>query len=320
MIFYIFLFLISSLALAFAGKWTVGALTKIAYLSHWREFIVAFFAVSLGAVAPEFFIGIVSALRSVPELSFGNVVGQNIILFTLAVTLSTLVLKGSMDTNSRTVKATSNFAVVAAVLPIILAFNGVLSRIDGIILILSFVFFVSWLFKKEERFTKIYDEKLEIKKKDFSRELFKNVAIAFGGLALIVLSAEGIINSAIVFSKSFQIAIPIVGIVIVAAGTGFPEIYFSIKLAFRGNSWMILGGIMGAIAMSSTLVLGTVALINPIKIDNFSPFAISFIFLILSALLFFIFIRTKNKITKKEAVFLLLFYILFVLSILIIGN
>ena len=80
---------------------------------------------------------------------------------------------------------------------------------------------------------------------------------------------------------------------------------------------MVLGNLMGSIIVPATLVLGIVALIRPIEIADFSPFAIARLFLIIAAFFFLFFVRTGKKITKKEAIFLLLIYIAFVTAELI---
>jgi len=271
---------------------------------------VAFFTISLGAVVPEFFIGISSASRGISVLSFGNIVGQNIILFSLAPALCAFILK-NLEMESRTVRAGSTFAVIAAILPLLLVLDGELSRIDGIILILCFTIYIFWFFSKKERFTKVYnhEEEKPVIRKFFS--FLKDIAIVFGGFFLIILSAQAIIGSAIVFSDSLKISLPLIGILIVSLGTALPETYFAVTLARKGQSWMILGGLMGAVAVSSTLVLGIVALIHPIGIPDFSPFAIARIFLIISALFFLFFVRSNRKITAKEAFLLLGIYIAF---------
>ena len=69
---------------------------------------------------------------------------------------------------------------------------------------------------------------------------------------------------------------------------------------------------MGAVVITSLFVLGVVALISPIKIIDFSPYVIARIFLFLAAVSFFVFIRTGEKISKKEAFFLLLLYLGFI--------
>ena len=77
---------------------------------------------------------------------------------------------------------------------------------------------------------------------------------------------------------------------------------------------MILGNLMGSIVMPATLILGIVALIHPIEIQDFSPFVIARLFLIISAIFFFFAVKSDAKISVKEALILLFFYIAFVVS------
>ena len=112
---------------------------------------------------------------------------------------------------------------------------------------------------------------------------------------------------------TFNLPIVLVGVLFVAFGNCLPEAYFAVALARKGQTWMILGNLMGSVIVGTTLVLGVVALICPIEISDFSPFAIARFFLIISAIFFFFFVRSDRKITKKEALILLGIYILFVL-------
>ena len=310
---YILIFLISCLLLTLSGSWLVGALTRIARFLGWKEFVVAFFVMSFAASIPELFIGITSALHKIPELSFGNIVGANVIHFTLAIALAALILKG-VEVESRTVQTGSLFAVITAILPLLLILDGSLSRIDGCLLILAFIFYVSWLFSKRERFSKIYNTLTlprEILKK--FKIFLQDIGILIGGTILLLFSTEGIIRSALFFAKTLNFPLPLIGILIVGLGTALPETWFCLQAARKGQSWMILGNLMGCTAVTATLVLGLVALIHPIQIPDFSPFAIARFFLIIAALFFLFFARTDRKITKKEAAFLLTIYIIFVM-------
>ena len=313
MLWSILFFLFSCILIVFAGKLVIDALVRVSRFLCWKEFVVAFFAVSLGAVLPEFFIGITSAMKGVPQLSLGNIFGQNIILFSLAPALCVLILK-NLEMESRTVRAGSTFAVIVAILPLILILNGnELSRIDGIILISTFFFYIFWLFSKKERFSKVYDcEKEKPVIKRFS-EFLRDLSFVALGLFLIVIFAQSIVDSAQVFSEILEIPLPVIGIFIVGLGVALPETFLAINLARKGQSFMILGGLMGAVAVSSTFVLGLVVLIQPIVIPDFSAFAIARIFLIISALFFLLFSTTDRKITLKESFFLFGIYISFLL-------
>ncbi len=312
----ILIFLISSLLMVFAGKWVINSISSIARFLRWKEFVVAFFALSLGAVAPEFFIGVFSALHGIPELSLGNIIGQNVLLLSLAVAVSAFLLKGGIKVESRTVKTGSIFAVVASLLPLLLLLDGELSRTDGVVLILTFVIFATWLFSKREYFTKVYNDNEPSAKliKGF-KEVSRTFFLLIIGLVFIVISAEGIITASLTFSSILGLSIPFVGLLIVALGTGLPEIYISARLALQGQSWMILGGLMGAVAMSSTLVLGIVVLIEPIflSVSELPHLALARIFLLICSLLFLLFTRTGKTLSNREALVLLALYILFVI-------
>ena len=77
---------------------------------------------------------------------------------------------------------------------------------------------------------------------------------------------------------------------------------------------MVLGDLMGSVVICSTLVLGIVAVVAPFEIKNFSPFLIARAFTLIAAMLFFIVIKTGQKITKKEGLFLLSIYVAFLLT------
>jgi cation:H+ antiporter len=312
--FYILVFIISSFILVLTAKKIIDCLDNIARFLGWKEFVVAFFTVSFGAVAPEFFIGVSSAIRGIPELSFGNILGQNILLFSFTVAICAIILKKGIEVESKTVRIGCTFAVVAAILPLLLIWDGVLSRIDGAILLSFFIFFIFWLFSKKERFTKIYDGTEEDEKGNKVSCFLRDMGTLVMGFFIIILSAQGIIWSAEGFSEILTVSLPFIGLLIVAAGVGLPETYFALMLAKKGQSWMIIGGLMGAVAISSTLVMGTVSLIRPIHIDigGEPSLIVARIFLIICALLFLFFARSRSHISTKEGIFLLLIYITFI--------
>ena len=316
--FYIFIFLICGVLIYFSGEWVVGGLMRMARFLGWREFVVAFFVMAFAASLPNLFIGITSALHKIPQLSFGDVAGNNLVALTIAIALAVLISKKELPAESRTVQTTSIFTIIAALLPLLLILDGKLSRIDGILLIAFFIFYLFWLFSKRERFTKIYDtQKIPIIKefKLFLKDLGKLIL----GIMLLIIAAQGIVASAQFFAKSFDITLVLIGVLITGLGSALPEIYFAVASAKRGETWMILGDLMGAVIVPATLVLGIVALIHPIEISDFSPLAIARFFLIISALFFLFFVRTDRKITKKEALFLLSIYLIFVLVEILAG-
>ncbi len=306
---YVVVFIASCALLFWAGKLLISALVRIARYLEWREFVVAFIIVAIATSIPNLFVGITAALHKIPQLSFGDIVGGNLFDLTIAVALATLFAKG-IPAESKMVQTSALFTMVVAILPLILLLDGVLGRGDGMILLLVFFFYIFWLFSKKERFSKIYDGQKVSIFKEF-RVFIKNLAKVFAGLLLLLGAAQGIVVSASYFSQAFNLPLGLVGILIVGVGSALPETYFAVIAARKFQTWMILGNLMGSVIIISTLVLGIVALICPIRIPDFSPFAIARLFLVIASLLFFFCVKTDQKVTRKEATVLLLIYFIF---------
>jgi cation:H+ antiporter len=308
-ILHIAIFIVSLLALSFSSKWLVGSLIKISKYLGWKEFVVAFFTMALAATGPNLFLAISSIVHKTPVLSFADIVGGNIIDLTIAIGLAVLVSRKSLSLESRTVQGSAIFVLIVSLLPLILITDGDLDKTDGIVLMLTFFIYIAWMFRKKEMFVKTYGES---KPTDFVQAI-KNFTILLGSLGLLVLSAEGIVRSSRYFAELFNLPLAIIGIFIVSLGNCLPEIIFAIRAAKENDDWMVIGDLMGAIIIPSTFVLGLVAFFAPITQIDFSIFRSARIFLFIAAFVFFIFIKTGKKITKKEAAILFSIYILFIL-------
>lgn len=310
---YCLIFLASSLSFYISGEVIVKSLISIAKFLGWKEFVVSFVVMSIVASLPNLFVGIASALNNIPQLSFGDVIGGNVVDLTLAVALAALFSTNGIPAKSRTIHSTLWFTVSTAILPLLLILDGILSRMDGLLLIAFYFIYIGWIFSKRERFAKTYEEKNESIFKSFKTS-FASVLKVILCILVFIIAAQGIVKSAEYFAITFNIPIVLIGLFIVGLGNCTPEIFFAISSAKKGNDWMILGDLMGAVVAPATLIIGIVALISPIKIDTISSFAIARIFTFLAILLFFISIKNDSKISKKEAAVLLLTYVGFILA------
>lgn len=316
MLFYFSVFLLSGIMLAVAGDWLVRSLHRIARFFGWQEFIAAFFIMSIAVSIPELFIGITAALQGIPELSFGNIIGANIVHFTLAISLATIVL-GKLKFESAHVRLSADFTILFALLPFLLMIDGDLTRPDGIILMSSFCIYAVWVFSKRERFSQYYKHQAFnghalLSPFEKFRQFVKDFGTFILGIGVLLLASHGIVNSAAFFANVFHIPLMKVGVFLVGLGTALPETYFAVASARRGNSWMVVGNLLGSTVLTASLVLGLVAFIHPIIIVDFSPFIVARAFLIVSAVALLAFSRTDNQITSREAFVLLTIYVLFV--------
>jgi cation:H+ antiporter len=305
------IFLFSFFLLFWSSNFLVESLKKVSKFLGWKEFVVSFFIVAFSTTIPNFVVDVTSAINRVPHLALGDVIGTNIVDLTLIVGVSALISRAGLSLPSRTVQGSSIFTILVAILPLILILDGELSRADGILLIFAFLIYLFWLFQKKERFEKIYDG---IKEPLTLKFFFKNLLFLFFSIFILLLSAQGIVKSALFFSSFFKVPLTFIGALIVGFGTALPEFSFCFQAAKKSQDWMIVGDVMGSVIMTTTLVLGTVSLISPIKNLSLSQLLVARIFLLISAILFFIFVRSDKKVTKKEGLFLIFLYFLFLFT------
>jgi len=315
MIFQITAFLASCVLLSMLSKSLIKTLVNVARYLQWKEFIVGFFIMAFATSLTNLFVDINAALQGMPQISFGDIVGGNIADLTLVMALATLFSKKGIQAKSRTVQGSAFFTAIAAVLPLILILDGGFDRIDGVIMILAFFVYAFWIFSKEENFSKEYGSSSSKRAGNMDAFwLLKNFGKLIALLLLLLGASYVVIDTAKYFSEVLGTSLALVGVLIVGLGNVFPEAYFSIVSAKRGEGWMVLGNLMGSVIVCTTFVMGIVALIHPFKIDDFSPFVIARAFTLIAVVFYVFAIKTDKKITKKEGLILLFVYIAFLLS------
>lgn len=316
MVFWIclFIFIAGCVLIYLSGEWIVDGIMAIARFLGWTEFVLSFLIVAFAGTLPNFFVGITSAMNKVPQLSFGDIISGNLIDISLVVALTVLISKKVIPTQGKTIETSLMFTLCAAILPIALCLDGVISRVDGCILIALYLAYFIWLFSKKERFKKVCcsnGRRNDLGKsfEDFMRGVGKVIA----GVVFLLIAAEAIVFSAEFCASILGLSIGVIGILIVGLGNSTPEIYFSYASAKRGETGLILGNLLGSIITPATLVLGIVAIICPIEIGQIAHFSIARFFLVLACLFFFVFSKNDGKISSKEAWFLLGLYLVFLL-------
>lgn len=306
---FIIIFILSFYVLSFSGRLLIKSLTSISRYFGVSEYTVSFILVALGTSLPELFVGINSAISGLPNLSLGNIIGANIINATLLIGLIAIISR-SVPLESETAKKDAWLTLALSILPIIFLADGEISRADGFVLMVGFFWYILHLIKTKERFEKKFNQ---VEHNIFNfRNVMKDLGLFVLGLALILSSGAAIVYGAKNISILFNLPLLFIGLIIVSVGTTVPEFVFGFKSVVSKHSNMALGNAIGSIAVNSSFILGLVSIISPIK-TNFQIGFNSMIFMVFSVLLFTVFIRTKDKITWKEGIVLVLLYILFVI-------
>jgi cation:H+ antiporter len=307
-----------SFVLIKAADMVIVATRRLSRETHTKVFVLSAVILALGTSFPEFFVGLTAALEKSPNLSLGDVTGSNIANIALIGGLAAFFV-GRVNVRGEYIKREVGIALVAGMLPLILLIDGSLSRVDGLILLASYFAYATSFFR--ERFIQIGEEQREEsfiyrflrqfnhinarKKREMGR--------LFVGVALLLFSADVIVKSAVFLASLAHIPEFVVGVIIVAIGTSLPELAFSIRSLEDHEPQMFFGNLLGSTIANSTLVIGTVAIIYPIQLAAANKYYVASAVFLIVFLGFWIFIRTKHRLDRWEALLLLMMYLVFVI-------
>lgn len=306
----------SAAILYIAGELLVYGLLVLARHFRVKEFMVAFFVMSFAASVPNFFVGVTSVLQGIPELSFGDIMGSNIIILTLAIGLAVLFSPGRrVPLENRVVQDMAFLTALAALLPVVLMMDGMLSRGDGLALVLFFGWYLYWLYGKRDHFTKVLEND-EASMASGRLAALRAIGAALLGVTLLATASQGIVYGALTVAEIFNIPLVLFGLLVVSFAGALPEVYFTVISARKGETGLLIGSLMGAVIVPATLVLGLVAIMQPIDGANLEFPVIARMFLVLVAVFFLYVSRTRNIITVRESVILVALYVCFVMALL----
>lgn len=297
----------------------IVAVRRIAGKTHTRVFALSALVLAIGTSFPELFVGITSAIEKTPALTFGVVVGSNVANIALVAGL-TAVIAGKVNVLGNIAKRDIFVAFLAAILPIILILDGSLGRVDGLILLSVYLAYAASFFRGT--FKKIGEKQQE---ETFFYRLFKridhvdkNTTMEYGklfiGIALLLFSSNMIVKSSISLAEVVGIPVFLIGLIILAVGTSLPEFAFSLRSVKDHEPSMFFGNLLGSTIANSTLILGVTSLISPIEIKGQDGYMTAIVFFLVIFAFFWRFIRTKRSLDRKEGLFLVFLYILFVIA------
>jgi len=312
MFYYVVVFILAFLLLAKSSEILVRSITALARFFKVSEYVIAFIFMSMATSIPELFVGISSSINHIPEFSLGNILGANFLNITLVIGLVTFLGSG-LNVGSKIKRR--NFLIIfgLAFLPLLLASDGMLSRGDGLVLIMSFSFYIYILIHEKEYFTKTLNHVK--RKKYFDGKIFRQFARFFIGILLLILASSLIVWAGLRVTDSLGLSALAFGILFISLGTALPELAFGVRARFLKHGSMTVGNSLGSIAFNSTLIVGIVSLINPIKIDiNTLDYLTITGFLFLGLLLFNIAVYSKSYLSRKEGLLLFLLYVIFLIT------
>lgn len=286
-----------------ADKLTEGA-AALARKMKMSEMIIGLTIVAAGTSAPELFSSLVSALKDKPDMAVGNVLGSNIFNTMLIVGVAAMV--APMSITKSTVRKDIPFAVFASMLLMALCADGfdsielkgkMISRIDGILLLIGFIVFMAYTLRGAKG-----TDAQEASTASADMKVWKSVLFVVFGLAGLVIGSNLFVDSASGVASSLGVSDGVIGLTIVAGGTSLPELATSVVAARKGQSAMAIGNVIGSNVFNILFILSLTAIISPMEISGITLVDISM--LLGSILLLWMFSFTKYTVARWEGALL----------------
>ena len=300
-----FVFLISGANLLVKGS------SNIAKKINMPEILIGLTIVALGTSAPELIVTITSGAKGAGDLIIGNAVGSNLCNLLLVLGLTAIIKPIQIEKQAKNIHIPISLFVTVLVL--LMGFFSAIDRIEGIILLLLFIFYFSYpiIIKIKKMGDGINNNYPKSRKGTFISTLFILL-----GVILLKYGGDFVVDNSISLARMLNISEDIIGLTIIAFGTSLPELVTSIIAVIKGDESLAVGNIVGSCIFNLLLICGLGAILTPLKIS--SQFISNLIILIVSTLLIwgFNFIGKNNYITRTKGAILVTIFIVYLEALL----
>lgn len=252
--------LVIGLACLVAGaEFLVRGAAAIATRLGISPIVIGLTVVAFGTSAPELAVSVNASLGGKSDVAFGNVVGSNIVNILLILGLSAVV--GALAVTQRIIRLDVPILIVVSFVALLMALDNSFGRIDGIILVIAAVVYTTWLIKSSRAESKAiadeYQEAVDILDENVVKlPLITQILLVVGGLVILVIGSQLLVNSATDIAESFGVSELVIGLTIVAVGTSLPELATSVMASIRGERDIAVGNVIGSNLFNIMFVLG----------------------------------------------------------------
>ena len=227
--------------------------------------VIGLTVVAFGTSAPELAVSVNASLGGKSDVAFGNVVGSNIVNILLILGLSATV--GALAVTQRIVRLDVPILIGVSFVALLMGIDKKFSRIDGIILVSAAIAYTVWLIRTSRAESKEidaeYTEAIDILEEGVVKlPLITQFLFVLGGLVVLVLGSQLLVNSATKIAESFGVSELVIGLTIVALGTSLPELATSVMASIRGERDIAVGNVIGSNLFNIMLVLGMSSVVS----------------------------------------------------------
>jgi len=259
--------IIFSLLLLFVGaEGLVKGSASLALRAGLSRLMVGLTIVAFGTSSPELMVSVKTALAQQGDISVGNAVGSN--CFNIGLILGITALICPIPVNRQIIKIDAPIALGVALFVTVLLLNDRLGRVEGFVLLagLAAYIWLSVILGRREGAAEQCNESGP----SVSRHWAIDIAYIIGGLAVLVVGSRILVDHSASLARTLGISEAVIGLTIIAAGTGMPELATSIVAAIRREPDIAIGNIVGSNIFNILAILGTASVVSPLQAQGIS--------------------------------------------------
>ncbi|MFO8016191.1 MAG: sodium:calcium antiporter [Candidatus Woesearchaeota archaeon] len=297
------------LILGVIGLWigsglVINAAQRIAKSLNISGAFIGLTIISIGSSLPEIITHIISSIDILKGIdasgvSVGTNVGSNLIQITFILGIVGLLL--GVKSHKTILHRDYTVMMGSIVLLFIFSIGGTISRIEGIILVLLYIIYIGYLAKKEKL----------LEKNPFQTDYIKDTLIICSGIALLIFSADLVVDEALLLSSEWGLATSFIGTLIIGVGTALPELSTALRGILKKAEGISLGTLVGSNITNPLLALGLGAAISGYTVDKYLFWYDIPVWFLVSLIVMLFFWKNK-RLSRVEAMMLIALYFLYV--------
>lgn len=293
----------------------VDGSSAIAKKMHISEIIIGLTIVSIGTSMPELVVSTTSAIEGYSDMSVGNIIGSNICNLLLILGLSAIIKPVKFQQQTKWIENPLSI-ILTIIFCIMCNINQDINRTEGALLILLFILFLIYtvVMGIKSQKNEIIMQLEETKK----ISTLKNIMLIILGIATLKIGGDLVVYNSEQIARILKISEKIISLTIVAIGTSLPELVTSVTAAIKGDSDIAIGNIVGSNIFNMLLIIGLSAVIKPINYNITYNAQIIILFIGMTLMLIFPFIKPKNILSRKNGLICVILYIIYLINLIFI--
>lgn len=292
------LLLIGFVLLIKGADFFVDGSSSLARIMKVPSVIIGLTIVAMGTSAPEASVSINAALAGSNDIAISNVIGSN--LFNGLVVVGVCAFMAGFKTNPEILKRDMPLNIIVTAILCIMLLDRHINRIEGIILLIGMAVYIAAMVISALKNRETADECRIL-------SLPKSLIFIIGGLIAVIFGGTLVVDNACLIAKDFGVSENFIGLTIIAIGTSLPELVTSITATRKGDSGLALGNAIGSNLFNILFILGMSATICPLNV--LSESIIDCIILLVSAVILYVFARTKKTMNRWEGIVCVFLYV-----------